>query len=197
MSVISPPLSPRDLPEIVDGGERADGKALRIFWEPQGELDRPAWVEAGRKLGAFGRGGQWWVGDWLVYGTFRWGKKYTEAARITGYDVGSLRNMAWMASQFPPERRRVALTWCHHAAVASLSVDEQEKWLDLVSAQRLTVADLRLALRAERAHCEEVESSAATSEAPRDAVAQVICPHCGGEVPLPESARPSAGASEP
>jgi hypothetical protein len=188
MSVISPPSSPRDLPEIIEGGERADGKSLRIFWEPQGELDRPGWVEAGRKLGAFGRGGQWWVGDWLVYGTFRWGKKYTEAARITGYDVGSLRNMAWMASQFPPERRRVALTWCHHAAVAGMSVDEQDRWLDLVSAQRLTVADLRLALRAERASAEEAESSSATTAVPCDPVAQIICPHCGGEVPLPESA---------
>lgn len=201
MSAISPP-SPRDLPEIIDGGERADSRSLRIFWEPQGELDRPAWVEAGRKLGAFGRGGQWWVGDWLVYGTFRWGKKYAEAARITGYDAGSLRNMAWMASQFPSARRRVALTWCHHAAVAGLSEAEQERWLDLVSAQRLTVADLRLALRAGRAHGEEVESSAAepsaaTTEALRGPVAQVICPHCGGEVPLPESARPPAGASEP
>lgn len=180
--------------EIIDGGERADGKSLRIFWEPHGELDHPGWVEAGRKLGAFGRGGQWWVGDWLVYGTFRWGQKYAEAARITGYDAGSLRNMAWMASQFPPARRRVALTWCHHAAVAGLSAAEQDRWLDLVSAQRLTVADLRLALRAERASGEaEPEALAATTAAPCDSVAQIICPHCGGEVPLPESAtRPPA-----
>ena len=102
-----------------------------------------------------------------------------------------------MASQFPPTRRRVALTWCHHAAVASLSMAEQDRWLDLVSAQRLTVADLRLALRAERGPSEEPEPSPAAIEAPRGAVAQVICPHCGGEVPLPESAaRPPAGASE-
>ncbi len=188
MSAISPPLPARNPPEIIDGGERTDGKSLKIFWEPHDELDHPGWVEAGRKLGAFGRGGQWWVGDWLVYGTFRWGQKYAEAARITGYDAGSLRNMAWMASQFPPARRRVALTWCHHAAVAALSATEQEQWLDLVSAQRLTVADLRLALRAARTLGEESESAAATTAAPPAPVAQVICPHCGGEVPLPESA---------
>ena len=89
MSVISPPPM-RGAPEIADFGERTDGKSLKIFWEPQGELDHPAWVEAGRKLGALGRGGQWWVGDWLVYGTFRWGQKYSEAARVTGYESGSL-----------------------------------------------------------------------------------------------------------
>ncbi len=91
------------------------------------------------------------MGDWLQYGAFRWGQKYAEAARITGYDAGSLRNMAWMASQFPPARRRASLTWCHHAAVAGLSLAEQERWLDLVTAERLTVADLRAALRTERA----------------------------------------------
>jgi hypothetical protein len=196
MSVISPPPT-RDAPDLAALGERADGKSLKIFWDPQCELDHRSWVEAGRKLGALGRGGQWWVGDWLVYGTFRWGQKYAEAARVTGYDSGSLRNMAWMASQFPPGRRRIELTWCHHAAVAGLSMAEQDRWLDLVSTQRLTVADLRLALRADRALGEEAESPAATAEAPSISVAQVICPHCGGTVPLPDGvAPPSVGVSE-
>ncbi len=194
MSVISPPRPSQGAPDVSERDERTEDKSLKVFWEPHGELDHPAWVEAGRKLGALGRGGQWWVGDWLAYGTFRWGQKYAEAARITGYDAGTLRNMAWMASQFPPTRRRIALTWCHHAAVAGLSADEQDRWLDLVAAQRLTVADLRVALRAECGRSVEAESSAATTiEAPRGSAAQIICPHCGGEVPLPESAAPPPG----
>lgn len=159
-----------------------------MFWDPQCELDHPTWAQAGRKLGALGRGGQWWLGDWLQYGAFRWGQKYAEAARITGYDAGSLRNMAWIASQFPPPRRRASLTWCHHAAVAGLDPAEQERWLDLVATERLTVADLRATLRTERArperpHREHVAVAASAEHAAR--TAQVTCPHCGGEVPLP------------
>lgn len=179
-----------------DDGERFDGRSFKVFWDPQYELDHPAWVQAGRKIGALSRGGQWWLGDWLLYGTFRWGQKYAEAARITGYDAGSLRNMAWMASRFPPPRRRASLTWCHHATVAGLSLAEQERWLDLVLAERLTVADLRVALRAERAHHEPVAASVPTAQTSYEAVAQVICPHCGGEVPLPESGRRLLAASE-
>ncbi len=206
MPVLSPPPS-REAAALPHDGERLDAKSFKMFWDPQCELDHPTWVQAGRKLGALGRGGQWWVGDWLLYGSFRWGQKYAEAARITGYDAGSLRNMAWMASQFPPQRRRTSLTWGHHAAVAGLGISEQERWLDVVSAERLTVADLRAALRAERAHsghAEAVAPAAATMPAAavpmaqisHKEVAQVICPHCGGEVPLPEDGRASLAIAE-
>lgn len=193
MSVLSP-SPPRDLVALSNDGGRLDGRSFKAFWDPQCDLDHPAWVQAGRKLGALGRGGQWWLGDWLLYGAFRWGQKYAEAARITGYDAGSLRNMAWIASQFPPPRRRASLTWCHHAAVAGLSVAEQDRWLDLVSAERLTVADVRTALRAERGRPERARRESAAMAAPteqssREAAAQVICPHCGGEVLLDERTR--------
>ncbi len=197
MPVLSP-SPPRDAVALSHDAGRVDARSFKVFWDPQCELDHPTWAQAGRKLGALGRGGQWWLGDWLLYGTFRWGQKYAEAARITGYDAGSLRNMAWIASQFPPPRRRASLTWCHHAAVAGLSQAEQERWLELVSAERLTVADLRSALRAERAHPEHDHPERAHRERAAEAVpaaqishhtvAQVVCPHCGGEVPLPQSA---------
>jgi hypothetical protein len=114
---------------------------------PRGELEYPEWVAVGHRLGAVGRSSQWWVGDWLRYGTARWGEKYVEAARITGYDGGSLRNLAWMASQFDLSRRRDNLTWSHHAAVAGLDREEQEAWLDRAGVDRLSVNDLRIEVR--------------------------------------------------
>jgi hypothetical protein len=205
-----PALSPSPTGDAIalsnDGG-RLDGSSFKVLWDPHCELDHPTWVQAGRKLGALGRGAQWWLGDWLLYGAFRWGQKYAEAARITGYDAGSLRNMAWIASQFPPSRRRASLTWCHHAAVAGLSLAEQERWLDLVALERLTVADLRVALRAERAHREQTAAaplapagatapSASATQTSHEAVAQVTCPHCGAEVPLPRSTSRSLAVAE-
>jgi hypothetical protein len=200
MSVLSP-SPPRDAVALSHDAGRVDGRSFKVFWDPQCELDHPTWAQAGRKLGALGRGGQWWLGDWLLYGTFRWGQKYAEAARITGYDAGSLRNMAWIASQFPPPRRRASLTWCHHAAVAGLDPAEQERWLDLVASERLTVADLRATLRAERARPERPRREhaavvASAERAAQQATAQVTCPHCGGEVPLPSEASRSPTAVE-
>src|SRR5258708_38691328 len=101
----------------------------KIAWAPQRDLGHSDWLATGRRLGAIGRCSQWWIGDWVRYGTSRWGEKYAEAARVTGYDVASLRNMAWVASPVELSLRNDKLTWSHHVLVAPLEPDEQREWL--------------------------------------------------------------------
>lgn len=167
---------------------------LSVGWAPKGEIDHPQWVRTGLYLGTVERVSQWWIGDWLLYGAAKWGEKYAEAAKITGYDAGSLRNMASLASHFSLSRRRDNLTWCHHAAVASLDEAEQDHWLDRAVEEKLSVADLRLELKYARrgaSEPEEPEESAASVEP--SAVEEIRCPHCGRPVPLPRvDGRPSA-----
>ena len=79
------------------GTRRSPGALSKIAWAPQRDLDHSGWLATGRRLGAIGRCSQWWIGDWVRYGAARWGEKYAEAARVTGYDIASLRNMAWVA----------------------------------------------------------------------------------------------------
>jgi hypothetical protein len=118
-----------------------------VIWMPNREMDRREWAAAGRQLGEITRCNQWWVGDWLCYGSKRWGEKYVDASRITGYDVSSLRNMAWIASRFVPSRRRETLSWSHHVVVAPLEPQFQDEWLEVCISRRLSVADLRVELR--------------------------------------------------
>jgi hypothetical protein len=152
-------------------------------WLPGEDMGHPEWVASGRRLGAIGRGAQWWLGDWLLYGAAKWGEKYVEASKITGYDVGSLRNMASLASQFDSSRRRDNLTWGHHAAIASLDPGEQEHWLDRAIALRLSVADLRIELRAaRRGHRETAESQSLPRHT--SAADGVVCPNCGHTMTL-------------
>jgi hypothetical protein len=140
-------------------------------------MDHPQWAAVGRRLGGISRSNQWWLGDWLRYGTAKWGEKYVEASRITGYDVRSLTNMASLAACFEISRRRDNLSWSHHAVVAALDPDEQDRWLDMAAAERLSVADLRIELRGverrrgaqERAHVQLAEED----------VSGFICPQCG------------------
>jgi hypothetical protein len=145
----------------------------RVAWAPPGlYMSRDQWVVTGRRLGSISRCNQWWLGDWAGYGTARWGEKYSAAARITGYDPRSLANMAWIAAAFPRSRRRDNLTWSHHATLAALPAQEQDRWLDLATAQRLSVADLRVELRAARSGA---RSSHATR---RGGAVKVTCPKC-------------------
>lgn len=156
---------------------RSSSALSKIAWAPQRDLDHTDWLATGRRLGAIGRCSQWWIGDWIRYGTARWGEKYAEAARVTGYDVASLRNMAWVASRFDLSLRNDKLTWSHHVLLAPLEPEEQRKWLQRASEERLSVADLRLELRAIRDSDSTLSRSAEKSTDREDEVA--VCPHCG------------------
>jgi hypothetical protein len=159
-------------------------------WSPLAELPMAVWIRQGRWLGALGRASGWWIGDWIRYGNARYGERYEAAARLTGYDVHSLRNMAYVAAHFEIPRRRAGLSFSHHAELACLPPEEQELWLDRVEAGDLSVRTLRIRLRetrdrvASRAALAEpsrpgAEHSALIGRPIRRAMAEVTCPECG------------------
>jgi hypothetical protein len=156
---------------------RSSSALSKIAWVPQRDLGHSDWLATGRRLGAIGRCSQWWIGDWVRYGAARWGEKYAEAARVTGYDVASLRNMAWVASRFDLSLRNDKLTWSHHVLLAPLEPEAQRRWLQRASEERLSVADLRLELRALRDT--EGKSSQAVSATAGNRGEAAVCPHCG------------------
>ena len=153
----------------------------RTAWLPQERLEYPEWIAAGRRLGAIGRCSQWWIGDWIRYGNSKWGEKYVEAARVTGYDVASLRNMAWVAAQFDLSLRSDKLTWSHHVLLAPLESDEQRHWLERASEERFSVADLRIELRRQRLSADPSESATdpAASDSDSEETSVMVCPQCG------------------
>jgi hypothetical protein len=162
-------------------GARLRASAVaKVAWAPREDLGQAEWLAAGRRLGAIGRCSQWWIGDWVRYGAARWGERYAEAARITGYDVATLRNMAWVASRFDLSLRSDKLSWSHHVLLAPLNSGEQRRWLERAAAERLSVADLRLELRV----AEAGESSSARRQ---ERQSPSVCPHCGHELPAASS----------
>lgn len=163
---------------VPSGSERRPSSGIsKVSWVPQEDLGQTEWLAAGRRLGAIGRCSQWWIGDWIRYGTARWGERYSEAARVTGYDVASLRNMAWVAAQFDLSLRSDKLSWSHHVLLAPLEEDEQRRWIAHAVERRLSVADLRLELRASRHGDREQAQGSAGDGRSREGVG--ICPHCG------------------
>jgi hypothetical protein len=165
------------------------GTQPAVAWEPRRDLARREWLVVGKRLGGISRCNQWWLGDWVRYGTDKWGEKYTQAAKITGYDPRSLANMASISAAFETSRRRENLTWSHHVAVAALPEVEQEAWLDRAASEAFSVADLRTELRAAPKEGDALEEDAEAGEdGPRVEAADseevgargnVLCPQCG------------------
>jgi hypothetical protein len=163
-------------------------------WQPSAELPYHDWVIEGRRIGTLYRSSPWWIGDWLLYGTSRWGEMYAKAARITGYDRKSLRNMRYVSSRVRLSLRRDNLTWSHHALLASAEPAEQRQWLERACAERLSVEDLRVELRSARK--EPIGVTPAIRAPRRDRHGAVIaCPNCGESIPLAAQLADVGGAA--
>jgi hypothetical protein len=169
-----------------NGGIKHGLGLTRVGWVPQGDLEHREWVAIGRHLGALGRGSQWWIGDWIRYGAAKWGERYTEAARITGYDNSSLGDGGGGSSQFNLPRRRDKLTFAHHRELASLDPLQQDEWLDRAIALKLTSKDLRVELRGLRKDVKEDSPTPQAISSSEVAVREdIVCPRCGHKMPHP------------
>jgi hypothetical protein len=161
----------------------AAAELTRVGWRPTAEIDLAEWSAVGRRFGEIGRCSQWWLGDWIHYGNAKFGERYSRAVKLTGYDVQSLMNMVYVASRFEISRRRENLSWSHHSTLAPLEPASQEYWLSRALAEKLSVADLRVELRTRRRALKEPVLAEEPSAGSRP-LDTIVCPNCGGAVPL-------------
>ena len=122
---------------------RMSGVGLHI---PVG-LSFEDWSKAGRQLSGIVDSSAWWLGDWLVFGKTHYSDCYQMAIQGAGLRYQTLRNYAWVARRFDVDRRRAKLTFQHHAEVASLPVEEQDRLLDQAELEMWTTKQLRTAIR--------------------------------------------------
>jgi hypothetical protein len=108
------------------------------------------WQQAGQRIHRLHDSSSWCLGDWLVYGQREYVGRYQKAVEMAGLDYQTLRNYAWVARSFTMVRRREKLSFQHHAEVASLSPQEQDRWLDLTEANRWSRNELRRNVREAR-----------------------------------------------
>ncbi|WP_179120360.1 LmbU family transcriptional regulator [Streptomyces tsukubensis] len=108
------------------------------------------WEKAGRQISGLVNASTWWLGDWLVYGKEHYTDRYQRGIKSAGLQYQTLRNYAWVSRRFEFHRRRSALSFQHHAEVASLPVPEQEIWFDRAERNNWTTKQLRNAIGAAR-----------------------------------------------
>ncbi|MGW7530548.1 LmbU family transcriptional regulator [Streptomyces sp. NPDC054783] len=121
------------------------------------------WERAGRQLADVLDSSSWWLGDWLVYGKDHYTDRYQRGIRAAGLSYQTLRNYAWVSRRFDLTRRRPALSFQHHAELASMPVEEQEIWLDRAEQRQWTTKQLRSAVRAARQSEQQPRTSAEPS----------------------------------
>jgi len=105
------------------------------------------WRNLGRQIFIISDSSGWWLGDWLIYGQNQYPNRYKLAITETSLDYQTLRNYAWVARRFAPERRRERLSFQHHAEVASLPPEQQDVWLDRADVHKWSRNELRRLLR--------------------------------------------------
>jgi hypothetical protein len=106
------------------------------------------WKLVGARIGGYAEATTWWLGDWLLFGRIKYGRRYKDGIALTGLDYQTLRNYAVVARRFDPSRRRDNLSFQHHAEVCALSDELQDLWLDLAGANGWSKSELRRHLRA-------------------------------------------------
>ena len=115
------------------------------------QISFKTWNAIGVQIGTFARASPWWLGDWLLFGKQKYGRRYREATSATGLEYQTLRNYAVVARRFPVSRRRDKLTFQHHAEVCALPDVDQDFWLDLAIEYHWSKAELRRRVQAARA----------------------------------------------
>jgi hypothetical protein len=149
-------------------------------------------MRQGGFLGSVARATGWWIGDWIRYGNASYGERYELAAKVTGYDAQTLMNMVYVASRFEISRRREKLSSSHHAELAALPPDEQERCLDRAERDGLSLRGLREEPTRDSRLDESPAATAASAIAPAparglprdpdvavDVETKVVCPQCG------------------
>jgi len=108
------------------------------------------WTALGRRLAHVSSASAWALGDWLLFGQRSFGRRYRTALQETNLDYQTLRNYVWVAGRFDPPRRRDALSFQHHAEVASMPEAEQDLWLHRAETEHWSRNELRRRLSKHR-----------------------------------------------
>jgi hypothetical protein len=175
-------------------------RTTTVAWLGHRQLSRSEWRVYGSRLGLLSKSTNWWLGDWIRFGQRQYGDhRYEIAAEVTGYDQQTLMNFAYVAGRFEISRRRETLSWSHHAELAGLDPDAQDRWLEAAIEQQLSVRQLRDRVRRERRAASGVQQTDGRKGPGGDVqtpprVVVVVCSHCGEvtEVALDAGGRGSA-----
>jgi hypothetical protein len=94
-----------------------------------GDATHDEWKALGEFLNRADTSMQWWVGDWINSANSEWGSTYEEAHNLTNMSIQRLTDIAYVCRNVDFSFRNEKLSFTHHQVIASLTPEEQKKWL--------------------------------------------------------------------
>ena len=106
------------------------------------------WQDAGEVIWSRWRSIPWLLATWYVYGEEHFPTLAIQAlpspdSPVALKEVKTLQHYSWGVKRVPESVRDYDLSFSHHAAVASLSHEDQRKFLQVAKDESLTIAELR------------------------------------------------------
>ena len=153
------------------------GKLTVRGWSAASGLSFEDWLATVKKLIPAATAVQFAVGDAILFGQKKFGKRPANRAikEATGYASHSLYIYTRIAERVPPEVRIPLLTFYHHAQVEAFFGRPalQRKWLDRAIKNEWTSQDLKSAINRDVAssHPKPLRTSIPAGEALRDLLA--------------------------
>ena len=148
---------------------------LPLGYRPENSISYDEWERDGKIIRAFDRFRSFAAGDWILAGKRLFPDAYAQA--IDEFDWGNynkLTKYAWVAANVPPENRRHDLTWSHHHAVASLTIEDQRDWLQWAAENKVPVSELQAALKKARGIEDKGDPDADPTSQPLDGGAALL-----------------------
>jgi len=110
------------------------------------ELTVEEWQDLAPSIGEVATSIAFIVGDWLVYGQSLFGTNgypdrkvdqhsYQIAIAVTGLDLSTLQNYAYVSRSIPYSMRSERLSWEHHRLLAKLPDGDKQDWIDTCVAE--------------------------------------------------------------
>lgn len=126
---------------LVETSPNAEITAVGIHFNDSLSIDE--WTAIGERLEQHDRNLRWVIGDWLVFGSERFGARAAVIADSLSLSTGSVANAASVCRRVPFERRRSELSFSHHEEVAHLDETGQARMLELAVKEGLSKSVLR------------------------------------------------------
>ena len=121
------------------------------------DLPYADWEETGKKLGEQAEVQaqrmdmlRWWIGDWLLYGEFTYGEKWSQAVEVLGHrwEESTLKEWMWVADRFEKlVRTNFSLPWPHYRQAAALAPRQRTKLLQQAQDEGWSRPTVRQAIR--------------------------------------------------
>jgi DNA modification methylase len=119
-----------------------------VSWTPPQKMSYEQWEEIGRKLQQINGSLNWWLGDWVNEGQWRYGEKFAQAIQVSGHKEEHLRACQWVSRRIKRVTRVTLLSWTHHRYVAHLEdEDAQRELLKFAAERELSSRDLLESVR--------------------------------------------------